>query len=150
MRVVIGCDEAAYELKEKVKAYLSTKHYEVKDVGVYDTQPSVYPDIAQCLCAELLDQHYDRGLLFCGTGIGMAITANKIPGIRAAVGHDLFSVERSVKSNDCQVLCMGARIIAFEYAKRLLDVWFDCEFSGGASARKVERISAIEKEYSIR
>jgi len=150
MRVVIGCDEAAYELKEKVKAYLSAKNYEVKDIGVYDTLPSVYPDIAQRLCDELLDQHYDRGLLFCGTGIGMAITANKIPGIRAAVGHDLFSVERSVKSNDCQVLCMGARIIAFEYAKRLLDVWFDCEFSGGASAQKVERISAIEKEYSIR
>lgn len=83
----------------------------------------------------------------CGTGIGMAITANKIPGIRAAVGHDVFSVERSRKSNDCQVLCMGARVIAIQSALMLMERWLQCEFAGGASKAKVDRIREIECQY---
>lgn len=149
MKLVIGCDEAAYSLKNKIKEYLMDSGHVVTDVGVYNEDPSLYPDTADKLCKEITEKNAERGILLCGTGIGMAITANKVPGIRAAVGHDLFSVERLVKSNDCQVLCMGARIIAFTYAKRLLDEWLNCQFSGGGSAEKVKRIMEIERQYKI-
>lgn len=147
MKIVVGCDEAAYQLKETLKQYLETQGHTIKDVGVYNEEPSMYPDIAQKVCKEVLENEYERGLLLCGTGIGMAITANKIPGIRAAVGHDMFSLERSVRSNNCQILCMGARVIAPQYAQILLDRWVTCSFDGGNSSAKVERIMEIESEY---
>ncbi|MDD5791760.1 MAG: ribose 5-phosphate isomerase B [Erysipelotrichaceae bacterium] len=147
MKMVVGCDEAAYKLKEQVKSHLEKKGIEVVDVGVYNENPSLYPDTAEKLCLEITNGNCEKGILMCGTGIGMCITANKIPGIRAAVGHDLFSVERSIKSNDCQVLCLGARVIAYQYAERLIDTWLECEFAGGGSAPKVERIMEIEKKY---
>ena len=147
MNIVIGCDEAAYRLKEIIKEYVEQLGHTVTDIGVYNEEPSLYPDTAQRLCEKITDHSCERGILLCGTGIGMAITANKIPGIRAAVGHDLFSVERSIKSNNCQVLCMGARVIAPQYAKLLVERWLECAFAGGASAEKVERIMEIEQEY---
>lgn len=146
MKLVIGCDEAAYRLKETLKDYLIELGHDVMDIGVYNEEPSMYPDIAKGLCKKITDHSCERGILLCGTGIGMAITANKIPGIRAAVGHDMFSVERSIKSNNCQVLCLGARVIAPQYAKLLVERWMSCEFTGGASAHKVARIMEIEQE----
>ena len=98
MKIVIGCDEAAYDLKEEIKKYLEKKGQEVKDVGVYDKSSSLYADTAEKLCKEITNGNYERGILLCGTGIGMAITANKVPGIRAAVAHDIFSLERMIKS----------------------------------------------------
>ena len=112
MKIVIGCDEAAFDMKEAVHQRLKELQYDVIDVGVYDKNPS-----------------------------------NKIPGIRAAVGHDVFSVERSRKSNDCQVLCMGARVIAIQSALMLMERWLQCEFAGGASKAKVDRIREIECQY---
>lgn len=148
MKIVIGCDEAAYKLKELLKQDLVEKGHEVLDVGVYNEDPSLYPDTAKKLCEKIVDHSYERGLLLCGTGIGMAITANKIPGIRAAVAHDMFSLERMIKSNNCQVLCMGARVIAFQSAQLLLDRWLEIEFVEGASSEKVERIMQIESQYT--
>lgn len=148
MRIALGCDEAAYKLKEQVKIYLYREKHEVVDVGVYDETPSLYPDIAERLSNEIINGNCEKGILMCGTGIGMAITANKVPGIRAAVGHDLFSIERSVKSNNCQVLCLGARIIAYQYAERLIESWLNLEFSGGPSLEKVRRIMEIEEKYA--
>ena len=147
MNIAVGCDEAAYQLKEIVKQHLIAKGYDVTDVGVYNTEPSLYPDTAEKLCKEIIEKRCEKGVLMCGTGIGMAITANKMPGIRAAVGHDLFSIERSRKSNDCQVLCMGARIIAPQNALMLLDHWLDCNFAGGGSTAKVKRINEIDRSY---
>lgn len=147
MNIVIGCDEAAYRLKEEISEYVTQLGHSVEDVGVYNEDPSLYPDTAEKLCKRIQDGSNERGILLCGTGIGMAITANKIPGIRAAVGHDLFSVERSIKSNNCQVLCLGARVIAPQYAKLLVERWLTCEFLGGASAEKVNRIMEIEQQY---
>ena len=141
MNIAVGCDEAAYQLKEIVKQHLIEKGYDVTDVGVYNTDPSLYPDTAEKLCKEIIEKRCEKGVLMCGTGIGMAITANKMPGIRAAVGHDLFS------SNDCQVLCMGARIIAPQNALMLLDHWLDCNFAGGGSTAKVKRINEIDRSY---
>lgn len=148
MKIVVGCDEAAYKLKEQIKQYLIDKGEEVTDIGVYNENPSSYPDIAQTLCNEILNGNCERGILMCGTGIGMAITANKIPGIRAAVCHDMFSLERSIKSNNCQVLCMGARVIAPQYAELLVERWLTCEFVDGRSTPKVERIMEIESQYT--
>lgn len=147
MKLVVGCDEAAFQLKERVKKHLMEKGYEVIDVGVYNEDPSLYPLTAEKLCQEIIEGRAEKGVLMCGTGIGMAITANKMPGIRAAVCHDIFSTERSRKSNDCQVMCMGARIVAPETALMLLDCWLECEFSGGGSLPKVEKINEIDQKY---
>lgn len=147
MKIVIGCDEAAFDLKEEIKKYLEKKGQEVKDVGVYDTSSSLYADTAEKLCKEITNGNYERGILLCGTGIGMAITANKVPGIRAAVAHDIFSLERMIKSNNCQVLCMGARIIAPQSAELLLDTWLDIKYHDGPSTPKVNRIMEVENHY---
>lgn len=147
MKIVIGCDEAAYQLKESIKKNLENGGYEVLDVGVYNEDPSMYPDTAKKLCDKIVDHTCERGILLCGTGIGMAITANKIPGIRAAVAHDIFSLERMILSNDCQVLCMGARVIAPQSAQMLVNHWLELHFAGGPSAKKVERIMEIESQY---
>lgn len=147
MKIVVGCDEAAYKLKETLKKYLEDKGNEIVDVGVYNEDPSLYPETADKLCKEITNGNCERGLLLCGTGIGMAITANKVPGIRAAVAHDIFSLERMIKSNNCQVLCMGARIIAPQSAELLLDRWLEIEFKDGPSTPKVEKIMEKENEY---
>ena len=146
-KIVVGCDEAAYSLKEEVKKHLEEKGYDVIDVSVYNTEPSLYPETAEKLCKEIIDGNAPQGILMCGTGIGMAITANKMPGIRAAVCHDIFSTERSRKSNDCQVMCMGARVIALQSALMLVDRWLECDFAGGGSTEKVELMNEIDRKY---
>jgi ribose 5-phosphate isomerase B len=147
VKIAIGCDEAAFELKNTIRDYCIKKGNDVNDVGVYDTTPVLYPDVAIKVAQEVKDGKADRGILICGTGIGMAITANKVPGIRAAVCHDPYSAERARKSNDAQVLCMGARVIGPELAKMLTDIWLSCEFAGGGSAAKVKRIGEYESSF---
>lgn len=147
MSIAIGCDEAALSLKQTIIDYLNKKNIEVEDYGVYSEAPSLYPDTAVTVAKAVADGKHERGILLCGTGIGMAITANKVPGIRAAVCHDPYSAERARKSNDAQIMCMGARIIGPELAKLLVDTWLDSEFQGGGSTEKVERISHYEHEY---
>lgn len=148
MKIAIGCDEAAFELKETVKRHLTQKGIEVTDCGVYSTDPVLYPDIAVAVSTHVAEGRCDRGMLFCGTGIGMAMTANKVPGIRAAVCHDPFSTERSIKSNDAQILCMGARVIAPQLALYLIDIWLNCEFTGGPSKEKVDRMMEYERQFN--
>ncbi|MFO7637025.1 MAG: ribose 5-phosphate isomerase B [Clostridia bacterium] len=147
MRIAIGCDEAGYEMKEAIKGLLNEKGHGVIDKGTYDTSPVNYPDIAVAVAKEIVAFHAERGVLICGTGIGMAISANKVPGIRAAVCHDPFSTERSRKSNDAQIMCMGARVIGIELAKYLVGLWLACDFDGGGSSVKVERIKEYEHEF---
>ncbi|QIK70070.1 RpiB/LacA/LacB family sugar-phosphate isomerase [Erysipelothrix sp. HDW6C] len=143
-RIVLGCDEAAFEFKEEIKAHLESKGIEVIDMGVHDTNPSMYPETAITAAEYVRDGKADHGILMCGTGIGMAISANKVKGIRAAVAHDSFSIERSILSNNCQFVCFGARIIAPLYAKTLIDRWIELEFSNENSARKIACIDAYE------
>jgi ribose 5-phosphate isomerase B len=147
MKIAIGCDEAGFELKELLKNYIAKKGHEVEDLGVYNTDPVLYPDIAVKVATSVADNKNERGILVCGTGIGMAITANKVPGIRAAVCHDPYSAERARKSNDAQIVCFGARIIGGELAKLLVDTWLDSEFLGGGSTSKVQKISDYEKQF---
>ena len=147
MHILIGSDHIGYPLKEDLKNYLAGLGLEVVDLGCADAATPVdYPDVATELAERIAAGETDRGILICGTGIGMAITANKVPGVRAACCHDPYSAERARKSNDAQIIAMGARVIGPEAAKTVLKAWLDSEFQGGASARKVDKITALEDE----
>ena len=148
MKIAIGCDEAAYNLKIEIIKHLQ-KHEDIElvDFGAMSGDVILYPDVAYTVADAVAADQFDRGILVCGTGIGMAICANKVPGIRAAVCHDPFSAERARKSNNSQILCMGERVIGVELAKYIVDIWLNCDFAGGGSAPKVERINELEKEH---
>lgn len=147
MIIAIGSDEAGFHLKEKIKAYLKSIGIDVEDFGVYDTKPILYPDIAVKVAQAIAEGRHERGILVCGTGIGMAITANKVPGIRAAVCHDPYSAERARKSNNAQIMALGARVVGEELAQLLVGTWINSEFQGGGSTEKVERITEYENEF---
>lgn len=148
MKIAIGCDEAAYQLKVALIEHLKNRDdIELKDFGANAGETILYPDVAKAVAEAVAAGEFERGILVCGTGIGMAITANKVPGIRAAVCHDPFSAERSRKSNNAQIMCMGERVIGVELAKYLLDIWLGCDFSGGGSTSKVNRIDEIDAMY---
>ncbi len=144
MAIAIGCDEAGFELKQILKQVLVDRGLEVEDFGTHDTKPVLYPDIAFAAAQSVVDGRNDRAVLLCGTGIGMAISANKVPGIRAAQCHDTYSAERARKSNDAQVITMGARVIGPELAKSILHAWLDSEFEPARSGPKVARIREFE------
>jgi len=144
MKLAIGCDEAAYKLKVEIIKHLETKGIEVVDFGADEGDIVLYPDVGIKVAEAVARGDFERGILVCGTGIGMSITANKVPGIRAAVCHDPFSTERSRKSNNAQIMCMGERVIGVELAKYLVDIWLKCDFAGGGSAPKVQRITDYE------
>ena len=148
-KLVIGADDAGLGLKEIVKGFLDERGVPYDDVGV-DTPDATalgidYPDVAAEAATGIRDGRYDRGILICGTGIGMAITANKVPGVRAALAHDVYSAQRARRSNDAQVLTMGARVIGPEAAKTIVGAWLEAEFDGGGSTRKVEKIVELER-----
>ncbi|WP_433693590.1 ribose 5-phosphate isomerase B [Herbaspirillum seropedicae] len=144
MKIGIGCDEAAYVLKETIKAHLAAKGLDVVDFGTHDTEPVIYPDIAFAVAEQIRQGAIGRAVLLCGTGIGMAISANKVPGVRAAQCHDTYSAERASKSNDAQIITLGARVVGAELAKAIVDTWLAAEFSGGRSTEKLERIKEYE------
>ena len=147
MEIAIGADEAAFDLKEILKAWLAGKGVDVVDYGAFDKSPVLYPDIAVKVAEAVAKGKHTRGILMCGTGIGMAITANKVPGVRAATCHDTYSAERARKSNDAQILTMGARVIGPELAKTIVDAWLKSEFEGGGSTPKVERMVEIDEQF---
>jgi ribose 5-phosphate isomerase B len=151
MRIAVGCDSAAVTLKQTLEDFLEeVEGVESSSFGVEsEDDPEYYPDVAERVARAVANGDYDRGLLLCGTGLGMAITANKVPGIRAATCHDVYSAERARKSNDAQILTMGARVIGPESAKAVLKAWLESEFGGGRSTPKVARIKAIERKYCI-
>ncbi|WP_125613610.1 ribose-5-phosphate isomerase [Specibacter cremeus] len=147
LRIVIGCDDAAYEYKEILKQDLAAnpRVQLVADVGVDADGHTPYPHVAVKAATMVADGQADRALLLCGTGLGVAIAANKVKGIRAVTAHDSFSVERSVLSNDAQVLCMGQRVVGIELARRLVAEWLTYTFNpSSASAEKVNAISSYE------
>lgn len=146
--LVIACDNAAVELKNAVVAFLIDKNIQVEDLGVNSKDDAtLYPLIAQKLCEAIIESNFEkRGILICGTGIGMCITANKFKGIRAAVCHDNYSAERSILSNNGNVLCMGARVVGPELAKKIVQEWIHLEFKDGSSTPKVNAIIQIEQE----
>ena len=147
LRIVVGCDDAGLEYKDILRADLQAddRVAEVTDVGVHADQHTAYPHVAVEAARMVADGRADRALLVCGTGLGVAISANKVPGVRAVTAHDSFSVERSVLSNDAQVLCFGQRVVGIELARRLAREWLSYTFDpASASAEKVAAINAYE------
>lgn len=143
--IAIGADEAGAPLKDHLAKYMEARGYEIKDFGNGTEQD--YPDVAAAVAEWVTEGDHDRALLVCGTGLGMAITANKVPGVRAVTAHDAYSAERARKSNDAQVLTMGARVIAPQAAEKVLDHWLASEFEGGGSAPKVEKMKEVDARY---
>lgn len=147
-RIAIGCDQNAFNLKVELMSYLVESGFEPVDFGCQGSDDPVdYPDIAIQLAESIAREEFDRGILLCGTGIGMAITANKVPGVRAACCHDPYSAERARKSNNAQILTMGAQIIAPTLAQIVLEHWLQSEFLGGRSAAKVKKINDLDELY---
>jgi ribose 5-phosphate isomerase B len=147
LRIVVGCDDAGYEYKEALKKDLAVHGLvaNVVDVGVGADAHTAYPHIAVEAARMVADGVADRALLVCGTGLGVAIAANKVKGVRAVTAHDSFSVERAVLSNNAQVLCLGQRVIGLELARRLAREWVGYTFDeGSASAEKVAAICGYE------
>jgi len=144
MKIAIGCDENALDLKNALIEVLKSRDVDYKDFGVFTYEPVDYPDIASSLVPQVQNGNFNRGILVCGTGLGMAICANKFKGIRAAVCHDIYSAQRSILSNDCQILCMGALIIGKSLAQEILKVWLDIERTGG-TVKKVKKINELDK-----
>src|SRR5690242_3024608 len=147
LRIVVGCDDAGTDYKERLKADLEADERvaQVVDVGVTAEEDIAYPHIGVAAATLVAEGKADRALLICGTGLGVAISANKVQGVRAVTAHDSYSVERSVLSNDAQVLCMGQRVIGLELARRLAREWLDYEFDPASkSADKVEAIRGYE------
>ncbi len=147
MKIAIGCDEAAYDLKEVIKEYLTSERHEVVDFGVLDNQAIPYPDVAFAVAEQVAAGQFGRAILMCGTGIGMAICANKVPGVRAAQAHDTYSAERARKSNDAQIITLGARVVGPELAKSIVKAWLQSEFEPGRSGPKVELIRKYERKH---
>ena len=149
LRIVVGADDAGYEYKEALRELLSEdpRVSDVIDIGVTSADATPYPRVAVEAARLVARGEADRALLVCGTGLGVAITANPVRGIRAVTAHDSYSVERSVKSNNAQVLTLGARVIGLELAKKLVREWLDHRFDpASASAEKVELIDRLEGE----
>lgn len=147
MKIALGCDEAGLPLMDVIREYLNEKQIEVADYGVHSVDPVDYPDIAVQASEAVAAGECERAILVCGTGIGMSITANKVPGVRAALCHDTYSAERARKSNDAQVITMGARVIGSELAKKIIEVWLESDFAGGRSTPKVDKMNAVDERY---
>ncbi|CAH0122535.1 MULTISPECIES: ribose 5-phosphate isomerase B [unclassified Paenibacillus] len=144
MKIAIGSDHHGFAMKESIKTFLLEIGVETEDYGCYHCSDTDYPDVAFAVANDIRAGKYERGILICGTGIGVAIAAGKVPGIRAALCHDTYSAERARKSNNAQVLTMGAKVIGPETAKKVVEAWVRSEFEGGNSARKINKI--IEQE----
>lgn len=145
MRLAIGSDEAGFDLKELLKAELAAGGHEVEDYGTAAGESALYPDVAFAVAEGVAAGRHERAVLVCGTGIGMCISANKVKGVRAAQAHDTYSAERAQKSNDAQVLCLGARVVGPELARAVVAAFMASRFEAGRSADKVRRIQAFEE-----
>ncbi|ELY20090.1 RpiB/LacA/LacB family sugar-phosphate isomerase [Vreelandella titanicae] len=148
LRVAIGGDEAAYDLKEILIGYIRELGYEVEDFGTFNAQPVLYPDIAFEVATAIKEGRFDRAVLVCGTGIGVAISANKVPGIRAAQAHDTYSAAKARTSNNAQIVTLGSRVIGPELAKSIVATFLGSNFSGGNSELKIAKIDEYESRLN--
>lgn len=146
LRVAIGSDHAGFSLKEDIKRHLATMGVDFEDFGCYSPESVDYPDIAKVVSRGIANGEYERGILICGTGIGMSIVANKIPGIRAALCHDEFSARAARQHNDANILVFGARVIGPGLAADIVEIFLKTDFQGGRHARRVSKIIELEKQ----
>lgn len=144
MKIAIGSDHGGFNLKEEIKTYLAQKGIEVQDYGTHSLESCDYPDIAVKVAEAVAKDKELKGILICGTGIGISIAANKVKGIRAALCHDTFSAKATREHNDANILCMGERVIGRGLALDIVDAWISMEFAGGRHQKRVDKISALE------
>lgn len=147
MKIAIDCDDAAVNLKTVIVDHLKSQGVDITDLDYSATKENpFYPEIGYNLALRIQDGSYDRGILICGTGLGMAMIANKVQGVYAGLCHDCFSAERLKKSNDANVLTMGERVVGPELAKMIVDAWLASKFAGGGSADKVKQMRQLEEK----
>ena len=144
MKLAIGSDHGGFRLKEAIKTYLLAHDYEVTDFGTEGEDSCDYPDFALPVAEAVAKGEYDRGILICGTGIGIGIVANKIKGVRAALCHDTFSAEACRNHNDANILTMGERIVGEGLALKIVETFLNSDFEGGRHQRRVDKIKALE------
>jgi len=142
--LAIGSDHAAFDFKEEIKRYLDSKGIKYRDFGCFSKDRVHYPEIAVAVAKAIASKECERGLLFCGTGVGMCISANKVKGIRAVVCSEPYSAKLSRQHNDTNVLALGSRVVGLELAKMIIDVWLNTSFEGGRHAERVKMIETIE------
>ena len=142
--LAIGADHGGINLKEILKNYLDERGIEVKDFGTYDSSSCDYPDIAEKVCGAILSGECERGILVCGTGIGMSIAANKVSGIRAAHVTDTYSARMAREHNNAHIICLGERITGCDLAVEIVKAYIDAEFLGGRHGNRVDKIMALE------
>ena len=144
--IALGCDHGGFALKQELMKHLSERGLEFKDFGTYSEESCDYPIYAEAVGRAVVSGQCDRGILICGTGIGMSIAANKIDGIRAANCGDCFSAEFTRRHNDANILCLGARVLGSGLALMITDIFLDTEFEGGRHQRRVDMITKLETE----
>ena len=145
MRIAIGSDHRGHGIRSAVIRLLERLEHQAIDVGPNEPGPVDYPDIAQLVANLVSRGEVDRGILICGTGVGMCISANKVPGVRAALCHDDLTAEMSRRHNDLNVLCLSADLLGEKLIDRMVEIWLNTAFEGGRHARRVEKISALER-----
>lgn len=147
MKIAIASDHAGFHLKTELLGTLREMGVEFDDLGTFDDKSVDYPDYGKKVAEGVAQGHYERGVLICGTGLGMAITANKVRGIRAITAHDVFSAKMSRMHNDANVLTMGERVVGVGLAAEVLRAWLETEFEGGRHQRRVDKMNALEEAW---
>lgn len=147
MKLAIGSDHGGYELKELIKKHLQEKGFYVKDFGTDSMESTDYPDFARAVGEAVVSGDFDGGILICGTGIGISIAANKIPGVRCALVGDSFSARLTREHNDANVIALGGRVVGPGLALDIVDAWLGAEFQGGRHQRRIDKITEIERKY---
>ncbi|SDI47214.1 ribose 5-phosphate isomerase B [Natribacillus halophilus] len=145
MKIIIGSDHAGWALKKEILPYLEEMGFAYKDVGANDAESVDYPDFAKPVAEQVASGDYDQGILICGTGIGMSITANKVPGVRCACVTEPFSAEMARRHNHANVLAMGERVVGPGMARAIVKQWFDADFEGGRHEKRVEKMMEMDK-----
>lgn len=146
MQIGLACDHAGFELKEELKAFLKSLGVKAIDMGAFNEDSVDYPDFGMLVAEKVSRGELEKGILICGTGIGMSMVANKFPRIRAAVANDLYSSRCSREHNDANILIMGGRTVGKDLAKEIVRVWLETPFAGGRHKRRIEKIEALERE----
>ncbi len=144
MKLAIGNDHAAYEMKLEIKEYLESKGHEVVDFGTHSTESCNYPEFGEAVGRAVAGGEVDGGVLICGTGIGISISANKVKGVRAAVCSEPVSAALTKKHNNANIIAFGARIVGMETAKAIVDAWLDAEYEGGRHQKRIDMMMEIE------
>lgn len=148
MKIAIGSDHGGYELKEAIKTHLEEKGIYIEDFGTDSTASTDYPDFARKVGEAVVSNEFDYGILICGTGIGMSIAVNKIPGVRCALLSDCFSAKATKEHNNANIISLGQRVLGEGLALDIVDTWLNTEFEGGRHQKRIDKITEIEEKYS--